>query len=74
MREIRVGWDGDGDGDGVGQEMRADERDERDESLVREMGASKRTELEMMRESTVRQNKRMKKKIQYLYYFNWRLE
>ena len=54
MREIRVGWDGDGDGDSVGWEMRADERDERDESLVREMGASERTELEMMRESTLR--------------------
>ena len=35
----------------MGWEMRADERDE---SLVREMGASERTELEMMRESTLR--------------------
>ena len=35
----------DGDSDGVGWEMRADER----------------TELEMMKESMVRQNKRMKK-------------
>ena len=60
MREIRVGQDGDDDGDGVGWETRADERDE---SLVREMGASERTELEMMRESTLRQNKRMKKNI-----------
>ena len=52
MREMRVGWDGwDGDGDGVGWEMKADERDE---SLMRDMGADERTELEMMRESTVR--------------------
>ena len=40
MREMRVVWDG--DSDGVGWEMRADERDERDESLMRKMRADER--------------------------------